>query len=99
MGRSGRWTPGPTTVASIQIFSRSRSGNSRVEAAPSRTSEKRPLRAGVFVGMRVALGDARVFPRDAADLRPGNADIGEFAVIEAREFAHALIIAPPRPHQ
>src|ERR1043165_281161 len=63
---------------------------------------KRPRKAGVFVqecsdtGLG---GGAGVFPRHAADFRSRDADVGEFTVTEARELAHTLIVAPPRPNK
>src|SRR5205823_1640035 len=53
----------------------------------------RALRIGV------ASAVAGVVPGNRSNFRPGNADVGKLAIIEAGEFAHALIVAPPRPDE
>src|SRR3954468_10716602 len=60
---------------------------------------KTPACAGVFMWIAVASGGACVVPGNSPDLRPRNADIGKLAIIEASEFTHALIVAPPRPDE
>jgi hypothetical protein len=36
-----------------------------------------------------------VIPRDAGDVRPRDADIGQLAIAELMEFPQALVVAPP----
>ena len=42
---------------------------------------------------------AGIRPSYRRDLRARDADVGKFAIVEACQFAHALIVAPPRPDQ
>ena len=38
-------------------------------------------------------------PGDARNVRPGDADIGQFAVAELSEFPQARVVAPPRAEE
>src|ERR1700751_3795265 len=53
---------------------------------------KRPLERAP---LRLELSAVGVVPGDARNVRPGDANIGQFAVPELSEFPQACVIAPP----
>src|SRR5262245_51964961 len=60
----------------------------------STKNEKRPARAGAFIGIRGRSAVGAV-PCDPRNVRSGDADVGQFAVAELVELVQAGIIAPP----
>src|SRR5262249_40977329 len=68
----------------------------RIKAATRSTSEGQPE---WYPGFRQRALAANVAPCDGRDFRTVEADIGEFAVAEPGEFAHAPRIAAPRAEQ
>src|SRR5919204_6979303 len=49
--------------------------------------------------LRLVLSAVGVVPGDARNVRPGDADIGQFAVAELSEFPQARVVAPPRAEE
>src|SRR5580692_3800174 len=75
-----------------------RSSRPRVWSPPPDRPHKKPApaRGGRWVGTLspVALG-FRMLPGEPRDVRTGNADIGQFAVVEVRKFPHRSAVALP----
>src|ERR1700681_4180914 len=67
---------------------------SRLPEGPIKS--QRPHEAGVGLGVvRSGTLRFRVLPGEPRDVRTGNADIGQFAVVEVRKFPHRSAIALP----
>src|SRR6266403_3275937 len=49
--------------------------------------------------LRLELSAVGVVPGDARNVRPGDANIGQFAVAELSEFPQAGVVAPPRAEE
>src|SRR5580704_506873 len=76
---------------------RGRSSRPRVWSLPREVPKKpAPARGGRWVGTSspVALS-FRMLPGEPRNVRTGDADIGQFAVVEARKFPHRSAIALP----
>src|SRR5580692_6184262 len=67
---------------------------SRLPEGPIKS--QRPHEAGVGLGVvRSGSSGLRVLPGEPRDVRTGNADIGQFAVVEVRKFPHRSAVALP----
>src|SRR2546421_4381048 len=67
----------------------------RMDERKQESKSKAPAGAGA----RLELSAVGVVPGDARNVRPGDANIGQFAVAELSEFPQARVIAPPRAEE